>query len=248
MRLDYNLTDNHRLTGSWSSITAKRTPDYLNNADPRFPGAPNQRDFVSKRPLISMSLRSVLSKNIVNELRGGLTAYASGSNFGYPSSIALAQRSRARSPTRAASRSPRRQHDRLVHVQHPELAHGADLQHRRHADLAAERAHDHCRRQRPASRTRSSSGQQMVRGSRSGFNTDFDPAAGLFNTDQLPRRVERAADRRARHVRGADRPGRQRHQPGRAATRHGQVRGARRRARSRAASRSSACSRRTPGG
>ena len=52
VRLDYNLTDNHRLNGSFSQITAKRTPDYLNNADPRFPGAPNQRDFVSKRPLI----------------------------------------------------------------------------------------------------------------------------------------------------------------------------------------------------
>ena len=38
VRLDYNLTDKHRLTGSWSSITAKRTPDYLNNTDARFPG------------------------------------------------------------------------------------------------------------------------------------------------------------------------------------------------------------------
>jgi hypothetical protein len=86
-RLDYNLSDNHRLNGSWSQITAKRTPDYLNNADPRFPGAPNQRDFKSTRPLMSMALRSVLSKNIVNELRGGLTAYAAGSNFGYPSNV-----------------------------------------------------------------------------------------------------------------------------------------------------------------
>ena len=51
VRLDYNLTNNHRLNGSWSTITAKRTPDYLNNTDPRFPGAPNQRDFVSTRPL-----------------------------------------------------------------------------------------------------------------------------------------------------------------------------------------------------
>ena len=87
-RLDYNLSDNHRLNGSWSQITAKRTPDYLNNADPRFPGAPNQRDFKSTRPLMSMALRSVLSKNIVNEIRGGLTAYAAGSNFGYPSNVA----------------------------------------------------------------------------------------------------------------------------------------------------------------
>ena len=52
LRLDYNLTDIHRLNGSWSQITAKRTPDYLNNADPRFPGAPNQRDFKSTRPLM----------------------------------------------------------------------------------------------------------------------------------------------------------------------------------------------------
>ena len=88
VRLDYNVTDKHRLNGSWSSITAKRTPDYLNNADPRFPGAPNQRDFKSTRPLMSMSLRSVFTTNTINELRGGLTAYASGSNFGYPSSLA----------------------------------------------------------------------------------------------------------------------------------------------------------------
>src|SRR5262249_11542478 len=87
VRIDYNLTDKHRLNGSWSSITAKRTPDYLNNADPRLPGAPNQRDFKSTRPLMSMALRSVFTKNTINELRGGLTAYASGSNFGYPSSI-----------------------------------------------------------------------------------------------------------------------------------------------------------------
>ena len=108
VRLDYNLTNNHRLTGSWSSITAKRTPDYLNNADPRFPGAPNQRDFVSKRPLVSMSMRSVLSKNIVNELRGGLTAfYGGGSNFGYASASRRAT-IRRRSPIGAASRSPRR--------------------------------------------------------------------------------------------------------------------------------------------
>ena len=29
-----------------------------------------------------MSLRSMLSQNTVNEVRGGLTAYGSGSNFG----------------------------------------------------------------------------------------------------------------------------------------------------------------------
>src|SRR5688572_17495646 len=87
-RLDYNLTNDNRLTGSWSYITAKRTADYLNNADSRFPGSPNVRDFVSKRPLYALSLRSVLSRNLISELRGGLTAIHGGSNFGYGSAIA----------------------------------------------------------------------------------------------------------------------------------------------------------------
>ncbi len=108
VRLDYNLTNNHRLNGSFSTITAKRTPDYLNNADPRFPGAPNQRDFVSTRPLgrPGHAIRAVQEHRQrgarrVDRLRERL-------EFRLPSSHHLAQRSRARSPTPAGSRSPRR--------------------------------------------------------------------------------------------------------------------------------------------
>jgi hypothetical protein len=90
MRLDYNLSDRHRLNGSFSTIVAKRTPDYLNNTDPRFPGAPNARDFKSTRPLIALAMRSVLTPNIVNEVRGGLTAFKGASNFGYSSDITSA--------------------------------------------------------------------------------------------------------------------------------------------------------------
>jgi hypothetical protein len=86
-RGDYNVTSNHRLSGSYSFITAKRTPDYLNSADPRFPNSPNHRDFASTRPLVSVTLRSLLSKNVTNELRGGLTAFYGKSQFGYPSSV-----------------------------------------------------------------------------------------------------------------------------------------------------------------
>jgi len=88
IRLDYNLTNNHRLSGSFSVITAQRTPDYLNSADPRFPNSPNHRDFTSTRPLMSLSVRSVFSKNITNELRGGLGAFYGMSQFGQPSSVA----------------------------------------------------------------------------------------------------------------------------------------------------------------
>ena len=87
VRLDFNLGSNHRLSGSYSVIVAKRTPDYLNSADPRFPNSPNHRDFASTRPLLSLTLRSLFSKDITNELRGGATAFYGKSQFGYPSSV-----------------------------------------------------------------------------------------------------------------------------------------------------------------
>jgi hypothetical protein len=82
LRIDYNLTENHRLSGSYQVIWAERDPDYLNSADARFPGAPNYRFFHSKRPLTSITLRSTLSSNLVNELRGGITAKGGASYFG----------------------------------------------------------------------------------------------------------------------------------------------------------------------
>ncbi len=85
LRVDYNLSPKHRLSGSASSLWAKRDPDYLNNTEARFPGAPNYRVFASTRPLYSFTLRSTLSANMVNELKGGLTAYGgAGSRFGQP--------------------------------------------------------------------------------------------------------------------------------------------------------------------
>ena len=86
LKIDYNVTDNHRLSGSTQVIWAERDPDYLNGVDSRFPGSPNYRFFHSKRPLTSVSLRSTLSSNLVNELRGGITALGGASYFGDMSS------------------------------------------------------------------------------------------------------------------------------------------------------------------
>jgi hypothetical protein len=86
VRIDYNITDKHRLSGSYQLIWAERDPDYLNAVDARFPGAPNYRFFHSKRPLTSITLRSTLTSNIVNELRGGITALGGASYFGDNSS------------------------------------------------------------------------------------------------------------------------------------------------------------------
>jgi hypothetical protein len=73
VRVDYNINDRHRLSVSTSIIDTYRDPDYLNNADARFPGAPNYERYDSLRPLYSATLRSTLSPNVVNELRGGTT-------------------------------------------------------------------------------------------------------------------------------------------------------------------------------
>ena len=86
IKIDYNINDNHRLSGSSQVIWAERDPDYLNNADVRFPGAPNYRKFNSTRPLHTVALRSTLSSNIVNELRLGITALGGYSYFGADSS------------------------------------------------------------------------------------------------------------------------------------------------------------------
>ncbi len=86
-RLDYNITDNHRLSGTAAIIWAERSADYLNGTDARFIDAPNMRDFKSKRPLYSLTLRSTLSSNLVNELRFGITAKGGQSNFGFTSEV-----------------------------------------------------------------------------------------------------------------------------------------------------------------
>jgi hypothetical protein len=81
-RVDYNIGDKHRLSGSFAIIWAERDPDYLNGADANFPGASNSRLFKSRRPIQTYTLRSTLSSNIVNELRFGITAKGGASYFG----------------------------------------------------------------------------------------------------------------------------------------------------------------------
>ena len=73
MRLDYNLRPKHRLSGVYNWQVVERDPDQLNGGDVRFPGAPNYSHYLSYRPLASGSLRSTLTSNLVNELRGGIS-------------------------------------------------------------------------------------------------------------------------------------------------------------------------------
>jgi hypothetical protein len=70
-RVDINLSDAHRLTGSYYWQQFLNEPDILNNQDPPFPGLPNTGLASSYRTTGSVSLRSTVSSSIVNEVRGG---------------------------------------------------------------------------------------------------------------------------------------------------------------------------------
>ncbi len=183
---------------------------------------------------------------MVNELRGGLTAYASGSNFGYPSSIT----SRNDPSTFADSggfaiTTPGNTTDWFT---------SNTPSWRKAPTYSVEDtltwnkgAHTILTGGNVFISNASSSGQTMVRGITLGFNQDFDPAAGLFNTTNFPGassdQLTAARDTYAR----ADRPCGHRDQHGRPSE-HGPVPRSLRRARSKAATKSSACSRRIRGG
>ena len=83
VRIDYNLSNAHRLTASYRYNDFNSTPDFLNNAEARFPGFPNLAGQVSGRWMAQGTLRSTFGKNIINEFRvGGQDATGLGSYFG----------------------------------------------------------------------------------------------------------------------------------------------------------------------
>jgi hypothetical protein len=85
LRVDYNLSNKHRLAGTFNQIWVVRDPDHLNSGDLRFPTGTNYSKFESTRPTRSLALRSTLSNNLVSELRGGVTR-GGASYFGLDSS------------------------------------------------------------------------------------------------------------------------------------------------------------------
>ena len=76
VRLDYNVTSKHRLTGSITQNHLLSTPDTLNGYNARFPGFPIHGSQDSVRYSGQGSLRSMLTANMVNEVRFGATGGA----------------------------------------------------------------------------------------------------------------------------------------------------------------------------
>ena len=70
-RLDWNMTNKHRLSYSSSYQYEVSRPDTLNNRDPNFPGFPGAGSQISYHYTWSTTLRSAFTRNVVNEARVG---------------------------------------------------------------------------------------------------------------------------------------------------------------------------------
>ena len=70
-RIDYNLTDKHRLSWSMTYTDLVSTPDTTNNREPNFPGFPNTGSQVSDRYITRGTWRATLGSSLVNEFTVG---------------------------------------------------------------------------------------------------------------------------------------------------------------------------------
>jgi hypothetical protein len=75
-RIDYNLSDKHRITASFNYQHINSTPDTTNSREPVFPGFTHTASQQSTRWTTSESLRSTLTGTLVNEFRIGKTGGA----------------------------------------------------------------------------------------------------------------------------------------------------------------------------
>jgi|RhiMethySRZTD1v2_1073278.scaffolds.fasta_scaffold20695_2 hypothetical protein len=86
VRVDYNLSSAHRLTGSWTFNDLVSDPDTTNTQQARWPGFPIHGAQISDRYIFTTALRSSVSTNIVNEVRygmsGGATMFSPGLESG----------------------------------------------------------------------------------------------------------------------------------------------------------------------
>lgn len=69
LRLDLNLTSKHSVENVYNRQIFRNGVDFLNNADPAFPGFPNFGGQDSNRYSNTTAVRSTLSNSIVNEFR-----------------------------------------------------------------------------------------------------------------------------------------------------------------------------------
>ena len=84
LRLDYNITQNHRATFTTRYNRFDSKPDILNTVEPVWPGFPNEAGQYSDRFMAQGSLRSTFGRNMVNEFRVGYSGAFNGGTQFYP--------------------------------------------------------------------------------------------------------------------------------------------------------------------
>jgi hypothetical protein len=76
VRMDYNISANHRFNSSLNINKLNSTPDTTNGREPFWPGFPVTGGQLSDRYTYQASVRSTLSANMVNEARYGMSGGA----------------------------------------------------------------------------------------------------------------------------------------------------------------------------
>ena len=198
-RIDFNLSDNHRLSGSYWWQRFESTPDLLNNVDAVWPGMPNFATQTSYRTTGSSTLRSTLGRNMVNELKGGfqwspqafytnVTAeqFANQDGFGlsFPGTPTISS-----SPTVVVSPQPRNTTTWNVDNTLNWLRGAHSLSMGGGYAGVLNRQNNYT----------------VAQNITLGFNTNFDPAAGLFNTTNFPGATVRSIERSTQPLCAADR-------------------------------------------
>jgi len=84
LRLDYNVTNNHRVTFTTRYNRFDSNPDILNTVEPVWPGFPNQAGQYSDRFMAQGSVRSTFGKSLINEFRVGYAGAFNGGTQFYP--------------------------------------------------------------------------------------------------------------------------------------------------------------------
>lgn len=175
-RLDYNITDKHRLSATYYWQRFKNSPDLLNNVDPAFPGFKNLGSQNSYRTTGSVGLRSTLTQNMVNEFKGGwqwspndffsnVTKDMFDEIGGYGITFAIGT-----SPFTVRTPQPRNTTTWSVSNDLNWLKGAHSLQ------FGGSFSGVHNR----------TNAYDVVPGITLGFNTTFDPAASMFNTTNFP--------------------------------------------------------------
>ncbi len=194
-RLDVNVTRNNRVGVSGYLQRFISKPDMLNSADPPFPGYKLQGDQTSWRPSVMFNWRTVLNANLVNEARVGYMGWKGTHFFDNIQAEDFTGGKRLQLP--------------IVSVPYPTSNYEV--------------------RSSPAFNVEDT--LNWIRGKHSisiggaftqlgyndyfkyfvpfvgiGFDTTYDPAAGMFSTDELPRGECHGPDERAPALRLTDGP------------------------------------------